>query len=142
MKMDISRVNVWAATLKDEPGALAKKFEALAFAGANLEFIIARRTPEKSGKGVVYVTPFKGARQIRAAIKAGFRKSGSLQAIRIAATDRPGLASNLAHAIAEAGINIRGFSGANIGRRAIFHIAFDSVEEIRKAMRCLRAMAS
>ena len=142
MKMDISRVNVWAAPIKDEPGALAKKFESLAFAGANLEFIIARRTPEKSGKGVVYVTPFKGARQIRAAISAGFRKSASLQAVRIAATDRPGLASKLANAIAETGINIRGFSGANIGRRAIFHIAFDSVDDIRKATRCLKAMAS
>jgi len=78
MKMDISRVNVWASPIKDEPGALAKKFEALAFAGANLEFIIARRTPEKSGKGVVYVTSFKGDRQIRAAINTGFRKSASL----------------------------------------------------------------
>ena len=142
MKIDITRVNVWAAAIEDKAGALAKKFETLAFGGANLEFIIARRTPEKSGRGVVYVTPFKGARQIRAAVKAGFKKSKSLQAIRVAATNRPGLASKLSGAIAEANINIRGFSGANMGRRAVFHIAFDSVDDLRKAMRALKAMAS
>ena len=130
------------ATINDEPGALAKKFEALAFAGANLEFVIARRTREKPGKGVVYVTPFKGTRQIRAALNAGFKKTRSLQAIRVSATDRPGLASKLSHAIAEADINIRGFSCANIGRRAVFHISFDSVDELRKAMQALKALSS
>ena len=38
MKMEVSRVDVWAASIKDRPGALAKKLEDLAQAGINLEF--------------------------------------------------------------------------------------------------------
>ena len=57
MKLDITRVDVWAATIKDRPGGLAQKLDALAKAGTNLEFLISRRTPEKPGRGVVFVTP-------------------------------------------------------------------------------------
>lgn len=141
MKLDVNRVDVWAATIKDKPGALADKFSALAHSGANLEFIIARRRPEKPGSGVVFVTPFKGARQINAAKKAGFKKSRSLQVVRVAATNKPGLAAFLSEAVAQAGINMRGFSGANIGRRAIFHLAFDNTTDAQKAIRRLKGIA-
>lgn len=140
MKMDINRVAVWAASIKDKPGALAAKFEALALSGANLEFIIARRSPEKPGTGVVFVTPFKGTRQINAAKKAGFKKSNSLQALRISATDKPGLSAQLIRHVADAGINLRGFSGANMGRRAVFHMAFDNTTDAQKAVRWLKDM--
>ncbi len=58
--MKTQRVDTWAAAIKDQPGALAAKFKALAAAGVNLEFVIARRSPEKRGAGVVFVTPVKG----------------------------------------------------------------------------------
>ena len=54
MKLDITRVDVWAAGIEDQPGGLAQKLDALAKAGANLEFLIARRAPEKPGTGVLY----------------------------------------------------------------------------------------
>ena len=41
MKLDVSRVDVWAASIKDRPGGLAVKLDALAQAGADLEFAIA-----------------------------------------------------------------------------------------------------
>ena len=71
MKMNVSRTDTWAATIEDRPGGLADKLGALAAAGANLEFIIARRAPEQRGSGVVFVTPLKGAKQVRAAQAAG-----------------------------------------------------------------------
>ena len=80
MKVDVSRVDVWAASIKDRPGSLAEKLDALAQAGADLEFAISRRV--KPGKGVVFVTPIKGPRQIRAARKAGLEKTKSLHGIR------------------------------------------------------------
>jgi len=140
MKLDISRVDVWAASIKDRPGGLAKKLEALAQAGVNLEFVIARRAPEKPGTGVVFVTPIKGAKQIKAAKKAGFAKTASLRGLRIAAADKPGLGAKLTKQLAEAGINLRGMSGAAIGKRAIFHLAFDSNADANQAMRCLKAI--
>lgn len=138
MKLDISRVDVWAVSIKDRPGGLAEKLDALAQAGANLEFVIARRAPEKKGTGVVFVTPIKGARQIKAAKKAGFVKTASLRGLRIAAVDKPGLGAKLTKQFGEAGINLRGMSGAAIGKRAIFHLAFDSNTDASKAMRILK----
>ncbi len=138
MKLDISRVDVWAVSIKDRPGGLAEKLDALAQAGANLEFVIARRAPEKKGTGVVFVTPIKGARQIKAAKKAGFVKTASLRGLRIAAVDKPGLGAKLTKQLGEAGINLRGMSGAAIGKRAIFHLAFDSNTDASKAMRILK----
>ena len=138
MKLDISRVDVWAVSIKDRPGGLAEKLDALAQAGANLEFVIARRAPEKKGTGVVFVTPIKGARQIKAAKKAGFVKTASLRGLRIAAVEKPGLGAKLTKQFGEAGINLRGMSGAAIGKRAIFHLAFDSNTDASKAMRILK----
>jgi hypothetical protein len=43
-----------------------------------LQFIIARRTPEAPGKGVLFVTPLQGDREIRAAAQAGFNVAQSL----------------------------------------------------------------
>ena len=138
MKLDVSRVDVWAASIKDRPGGLAKKLDALAQAGADLEFAIARRESKKPGTGVVFVTPIKGAKQTAAAKKAGFKKTRSLQGIRIAAVDKPGLGAKLAKRLADADINLRGLSAASIGKRAIFHLAFDSTADANKAMRLLK----
>ena len=43
---------VWAASMQDTPGSLANKLAALAEAGADLGFIVARRSPEKPGKTI------------------------------------------------------------------------------------------
>ena len=138
MRVDVSRVDVWAAGIKDKPGGLAKKLDALAQAGIDLEFIIARRAPDKPGTGVVFVTPIKGARQIKAAKKAGFAKSSSLNGLRITTGNKPGFGAELTRQLAEAEINLRGMSGAAIGNRAIFHLAFDSDADTKKAMRSLK----
>jgi len=138
MKLDITRVEVWAASIKDRAGGLSDKLAPLADAGANLEFLVARRAPEKPGTGVVFVTPIKGAAQIRAAKKAGFRKSTSLQAVRIAATNRSGLGATITGAITDAQLSMRGASAAAIGKKAIMHLAFDSREDTAKAVRCLK----
>ena len=138
MKLDITQVDVWAAAIKDKPGGLAQKLDALAKAGVNLEFLISRRTPEKPGGGVVFVTPIKGTKQVKAAKKAGFKKAQSLRSVRVAALDKPGLGVRLTQEIADAGINLRGLSGAAIGKRAVFHFAFDSAADANKAVRLLK----
>ena len=101
MRLNVSRTDTWAATIDDRPGGLADKLAALAAAGANLEFIIARRAPEQRGSGVVFVTPLKGAKQARAAEAAGFQKTESLHSLRVEGTDKPGTGVKLAKALAE-----------------------------------------
>lgn len=88
--MKSQRKDTWAASIPDQPGALAAKLNALAAGGDNFELIIARRVGDGSGKGVVFVTPISGAKQIGAASAAGFSKTSSLHAIRAEGPDKRG----------------------------------------------------
>jgi hypothetical protein len=141
MKLNIDRVDVWAADVEDPAGGLAEKLGLLARAGVNLEFVMARRSPEKPGTGVVFARPFKGVAQLKAADQAGFAKSESLYAVRVTVTDKPGLGAKITEQIASAGINLRGLSAMAIGRRATFYIAFDSAADANKALRCLNKIS-
>lgn len=141
MALKVSKVDVWVGALKDRPGALAGKLRALADAGAELEFLIARRAPDKPGAGVVFLTPLKGAKQLAAAKKAGLRKTRSLNSVQIEGPDKPGLGAKLTEALAAKGINLRGLSAAVIGKRFVMHLALDSAAEAAKAVRTLKAMS-
>ncbi len=141
MKLKVSRTDTWAATIEDRPGGLADKLTALAAAGANLEFLIARRAPEKRGSGVVFVTPLKGAKQIKAAEAAGFRKTASLHSLRIEGADKPGMGAKLTQALADAGINVRGFSAAALGKQYVTHLALDTAKDAAKAAAVLKKLA-
>src|SRR5437867_209322 len=111
MKLKVNRVKVWAASIEDRPGSLAQKLEALAQAKANLEFVIARRTPERGhGQGVVFVTPLKAVAQQRAAVAAGFIETSDLHSVRVEGADKPGLGAVMTRVLASAGINLRGLS--------------------------------
>ena len=140
MALNVARVDVWAASIEDRPGGLAGKLAALANAGAELEFVIARRASEKPGTGVVFVTPLKGSAQIGAAKKVGFEKTTSLHSLRVDGPDRPGLGAKMTLAMAEAGINLRGLSAAAIGPRCVVHLAFDSTADAAKAARLLKSL--
>ena len=60
MALKVTKADVWAATIEDRAGGTAEKLEGLSKAGANLEMLLARRTAEQPGKGVMFVTPLKG----------------------------------------------------------------------------------
>jgi hypothetical protein len=126
--------------MKDRPGALAEKLETLSEAGANLEFVIARRTHDRKKGGVVFVTPLKGAKQLRAAREAGFEKADSMHSLRVEAPDKPGVGAQITAALAELDINLRGVSAAAVGRRSVCYLAFDSAKDTERAARKLRGM--
>lgn len=141
MKLNVTRADVWAATIEDRPGGVHEKLAALSSAGANLEFVVSRRAPDQPGKGVVFVTPLKGAKQTKAAEAAGFRKSAGLQSLRIEGADKPGVGTAMTKALAEAGINLRGLSGAAIGPRFALYLALDKPEDAAKAARLLKKLS-
>ncbi len=141
MKLKICRAETWAAIIDDRPGALADKLAALAAAGANLEFVLARRAPEQRGSGVVFVTPLNGAKQIKAADEAGFQKTDGLHSVRVEGDDQPGMGAKLTRALAEAGINLRGLSAAAIGKRCLLHVALDTEKDAKRAAAVLKKLA-
>jgi hypothetical protein len=140
MKLSISRTDVWAAAVDDRPGAVAEKLEALAAAGANLGFIIARRAPEQRGSGVLFVTPVKGAKQVKAAEAAGFQRTENLHSVRAEGPDKAGIGANIAKALAAAGINLRGLSAAAIGKRFVTYLALDDNADATKAASVLKKL--
>ena len=137
MDLLVERVDVWAAAIEDRPGGLANVLDSLRDAGADLQFIISRRAPEQPGKGVVFVTPLQGDREIRAAAQAGFNVAQSLHSVRVMGTDRPGIAAELTQKLADGGINLRGFSASVIGTQFVAYLALDSLDDAKKAMAIL-----
>ena len=138
--MKTKRVTTWAAAIEDQPGELAAKLCALAVAGVNLEFLIARRAPDKPGTGVVFITPVEGAKQGRAAKAAGFHKADNLHTVRIEGDDKPGVGARLTQAFADEGLNLRGLSAAAIGNKFVCHVAVDSEADAAKAVRIVRSL--
>ena len=139
-KMIVESVDVWAAPINDKPGGLANILAGLRDAGADLDFIIARRAPDQPGKGVVFVTPLRGDREVNAAANLGFDVTRSLHELRVQGENKPGVAANLTEKLAAAGINLRGFSGAVIGTRFILYIGLDSAEDAKKASEILQKL--
>jgi hypothetical protein len=138
--MKAQRVDTWAASMADKPGALAAKLKALAAAGVNLEFVIARRAPEKRDAGVVFVTPVKGAKQTRAARAAGFKKAKNLHAVRVEGADKRGQGARLIQALAARGLNLRGVSAAAIGKKFVCHIAVDKGADAAKVIQAVKRL--
>jgi len=139
MDLLVERVDVWAATIDDKPGGLAMLLDALRSAGADLQFIIARRAPDKPGTGVVFVTPLQNDRETRVAAQVGFNVAQSLHSVRVLGQDQPGVAAELTQKLADAGINLRGFSASVIGTRFSAYVAVDSLADANKAMEILRS---
>lgn len=136
--MKSQRVDTWAASIPDRSGALAAKLRALAEGGVNLELVIARRLGDETGKGVVFVAPITGAKQVGAAGAAGFTKTSSLHSLRIEGPDKIGQAARVANTLAEHSMNLRGFSAAALGKKFICYVAFDTESEVVKAARFVR----
>jgi len=140
MEIIVEREDVWIASLEDKPGALAAKLAALADAGADLDFVIARRSPDRPATGVMFVTPLRGDAELKAASEIGFSAANRLQSLRVEGENVKGLAGKVSGKLGAAGINIRGFSGAVIGKRFVLHIAFDTADLRDKAMRIIKEM--
>ena len=134
----IERVDVWSASITDKTGGLSWLLKGMDEAGADFNFIIARRTPENPGSGVVFVTPIRGDREVKAASTLGFSITSSVDAVCFEADNKPGAAARLTGLIAGAGINIRGLSVAVIGTRFVAYIGFDSSSDAETAVKILQ----
>ena len=135
MAYRIEKVDVWLGFLKDKPGALAGVLEVLKAAGANLEFMFARRLG--NGKGAYFLAPIKGPAPLKAARKLRLAKTVRTVSLRITGPDKRGIGLKVARALGEAGINIRAFSAMGIGGKAMFYVAL-ARKDTAKANRVLK----
>ncbi len=140
MALKVTKADVWAVTIDDRPGGAAEKLETLSKAGANLEMLLARRTAENPGHGVMFVTPLKGKKAVAAAQQSGMGRPESIHSVRIEGGDKPGLGSKIARTLGDAGVNFRGMSAIAMGRKFVSFIACDSAEDQARAIAALKKL--
>lgn len=140
MAFTVTRIDVFAGDILNKPGSLARVLEALAQAGANLEFVIARRITDNTSR--VFVAPLTGKPALRAAADVGLTRATGMHSLRFEGPDRPGLGAWVTRAIAAAGLNIRGMSTACLRKRCVCYLGFETEAEAVSAMKHLkRALA-
>ena len=140
MAVKASKAEIWAVSVDDRAGGVAEKLEAMAKAGASFEMVFARRTPENPGRGMLFVTPVKGAKATRAAQQAGMGQPQNIHSVRIEGGDSPGLGAKITRALASAGVSFRGISAIAIGRKFVSYVACDSAEDQAKAIGALKKL--
>ena len=140
MALKVTKADVWHGPIADQPGGLDQTLTVLADAGADLDFVVARRQDQKPGSGLVFITPITGRKVIAAAQSAGLAPAKNIATLRIEGASRPGAGRKITCAIADAGINLRGLSAAVIGSKFVAYLAFDNAADAAKATRALRAV--
>ncbi len=140
MPLQVTKVDVWAGEIPDQPGGLLNVLTPLAEAGANIECVIARRQPDKPGTGIAYISPVKGRRVQDAARRAGLMPAEHIGTLRVEGPDQPGIGARITRVLAESGINTRGVSAATLGGNFVAYIGFDSSQDVARAARLIKAL--
>jgi len=137
MGFNLDRVHVWSGEVADQAGGVAGKLAALAQAGANLEYILTRRQPDRPGTGVLYVAPVTGSLQVRAAKLAGLAETYAHVVLRVEGDNQAGLAHRLTQQWALAGISLQGLTMSVLGKMFVGFAAFDTVADANRAAQIL-----
>ena len=138
MALKVSKAEVWTAAIEDRTGGAADRIEPLTRAGADFEFVFARRTPEQPGRGLCMVAPVKGKKVVAAATATGFTRALDITALRVEGSNKAGSAARMMRALADAGISFRGLSAAAVGKKFVGHVAFDNAAEAERAAKVLK----
>lgn len=136
MSYEISQVDIWAGTIEDRSGGAARVLKCLSQAGADLEFIIGRPTPDEPGKGILYLAPLTNDAQRQAAEAAGLRRSG-IHVLRVTGPDRPGLVADMTLALAEQGVNLGGLTSAALGGQIGLYLRFNTRHAMQRGREIL-----
>lgn len=138
MALKVSKSDVWSTTIDDRAGGAADKLKPLTDAGADFEFVFARRTPEQPGKGLCLVSPVKGKKVVAAATAAGFAKAPDLVGLRVEGGNKAGTGARMTKALGDAGISFRALSASVLGSKFVCYISFDNAADADAAAKVLK----
>ncbi|MHB1426538.1 MAG: amino acid-binding protein [Gemmataceae bacterium] len=140
MSLRIHRVQVWSGEIPDKPGAAAAMLERLTRAGADLEYLMTRPHPSKSGVSVLFLAPIQGERQIEAAQVAGLAPARDVAMLCVESENRTGIGAQIMSSLAVAAINLRGISISTLGDRMTAYLGFDNEDNARLAVQVLATL--
>ncbi len=137
MAVTVKRITLWRSEVENKPGKLAQTLKPLADAGASLQVIMGYRVPDEPTRAAIELSPVSGKKSQAAAQTAGLDRS-SIPTLLAMGDDRPGLGSEIAAAIAGAGINITFMVVQVVGRRYSAVYGFETEEEAQIAANLIR----
>jgi hypothetical protein len=142
MGFKLDRVHLWSGDVADKPGGVAGKLSLLAQAGANLEFVLTRRSADKPGTGILFVAPLTGPMQVRAAKSAGLAETHDPVLLRVEGDNQAGLAHKVTQQWALAGITLQGLTMCVLGDKFVGYAAFDNVSDSNRAAAILSDLSA
>lgn len=128
MTVTVKRITLWRIEVENQPGMLARTLKPLADAGASLQVVMAYRIPGEPTRAAFELSPISGKKSEAAAKTAGLERS-PIPTLLTMGDDRPGLGSEIAEAIAGAGINVSFLVTQAVGRRYSAVYGFETEEE-------------
>lgn len=140
MAYKIGNVGVWVGDVLNRPGRLSRVLEVLAAAGADLDFVVARRVSANTCR--VFLAPLKTAAQRRAAAQVDVVPADGLHTIRVEGPNGAALGARMTRALADQGINVRGLSAAVQGGKCVTYIGFETESDAKAGTRILKKLLS
>jgi len=140
MAVTVKKIMLWRSEVENKPGMLAQTLKPLADAGASLQVIMSYRFPGEPTRAAIELAPISGKKQQAAAKTAGLDRS-SIPTLLAMGDDRPGLGSEIAEAIAGAGINISFMVAQVVGRRYSAVYGFETEEEAQIATNLIKKVS-
>ena len=136
----VKKITLWRCEVKNRSGTLAQTLKPLADAGASLQVVMAYRFPGEPTRGAIEVSPVSGKKSQTAAKTAGLDRS-SIPTLLVMGDDRPGIGSEIAEAIAGAGINVSFMVVQVVGRRYSAVYGFETEEEAQLATKLIKKVS-
>jgi hypothetical protein len=140
MAVTVKRITLWRSEVLNRPGMLARALKPLADAGASLQVAMAYRIPGEPTRAAFEISPVSGKKSEAAAKAAGLERS-PIPTLLVIGDDRLGLGSELAEAIAGAGINVSFLVAQVVGRRYSAVYGFETEEEARIATSLIKKVS-
>ncbi len=140
MAVTVKKIALWRSEVENKSGVLAQTLKPLADAGASLQVMMAYRFPGEPTRGAIELSPVSGKKSQAAASAAGLDRS-SIPTLLAMGDDRPGLGSEIAEAIAGAGINVAFMVAQVVGRRYSAVYGFETEEDARIATNLIRKVS-
>ena len=137
--MKVKKIAIWTAEIEDRAGAMNGPLKALADAGADLSFVLARRQPDHPGKGILFVSPIQAAQE-SAARQANFTRRSDVVGVWAEGNNKAGLGVKLTQAVGSAGLNLRALSAHVVGKTFSVLFAFDSDGDAEKGIQALKSV--
>jgi hypothetical protein len=131
MAITVKKITLWRRESGDRPGLMAETLRPLAGYGTSLKVAMGYRQPGGS-TAVIEVSPVSGKKAVAAAQSEGLAAS-TIPTLLVEGDDRPGLGYALAHAIADAGINLDFLVAQVVGRKFSAIFGFGSEADAKSA---------